>query len=528
MWERRAKIKQFFSEVVAEDDIPAIEEFFGYSLYRDYLIHKAFMLVGGGANGKSTVLRLLLVFLGSENCAAIPLQDLETNRFATGSLFGKLANIYADLSPKALSGTGLFKMLTGQDLIDAEIKFGGRFKFVNYAKMIFSANKIPTNYDDTIAFFRRWFIINFPNIFEGTKKNKKLIDKLTTPQELSGLFNLAIKALIRLLANGEFSNQKSTEKVRDQYIRMSDSVHAFILDKINICPEKWIEKKELYQVYTEYCRNNKLISVSDGTFSKHIIKHIRVEDYRPDTNKGRIHAWKGIEIKEPENVHDVQGVQDFSLSNCAREENLNISKKEDKEKHGHLGQVGQDNISLNSDVPSVSTPHLKNKGNISFRKVKQPLEAICDYCGEKRWLNWEGTDGYRGCDECKQELETESRYTGGTSENSIEAETELKPSQVKYPLLSKEIKEELAIDKAAREWEELHNVRINQENIAKVTFTLKQQFPGISADDLAKHLRRSAKIQQSGNDTGQQDLQSESKPATTVQVAGEIYEVFIE
>jgi len=139
------KIKKFLKEVAAsEEDVDVLEEIAGYCLYRSYPIHKALMLVGE-----------------------------ETNRFATAALFGKLANIYPDLSDKSLTQTGIFKMLTGGDLIEAEKKFKDSFKFVNYAKLLFSCNKLPSTFDDTEAFFRRWIILTFPNKFEPsyTRRN---------------------------------------------------------------------------------------------------------------------------------------------------------------------------------------------------------------------------------------------------------------------------------------------------------------------------------------------------------------------
>ena len=55
----------------------------------------------------------------------------------------------------------MFKMLTGNDTVSGEHKFKDRFDFRSYAKLIFSCNKIPETKDKSIAYFRRWIIINF-------------------------------------------------------------------------------------------------------------------------------------------------------------------------------------------------------------------------------------------------------------------------------------------------------------------------------------------------------------------------------
>ena len=57
------------------------------------------------------------------------------------------------------------KNSAGGDPIPAERKFQPPFKFVNYAKLLFSANEMPHTPDETDAFFARPIIINFPNQF---------------------------------------------------------------------------------------------------------------------------------------------------------------------------------------------------------------------------------------------------------------------------------------------------------------------------------------------------------------------------
>ncbi len=321
------KIRKFLREVVPSDLIPVLQEIAGYCLYKEYPIHKAFMLVGTGANGKSTYIKLLKAFLGHNNCASEPLQQLEINRFAASSLFGKLANLSADLPTRALKETSFFKMLTGEDLIPAEQKFKNRFSFLNYAKQIFSCNQIPRSPDDSDAFFRRWVIITFPNQFIGKADDKQLTKKLTTAEELSGFLNFAIEGLRRLLEHGDFSNTKSISEVREEYIRQSDSVAAFIMDCVLVAPEDYAEKRQLYTGYADYCRYRNYPTDAENTFHKELAKKVRVEDYRPllevDDKKLRVQCWKGIKVdssklkleKSPDNLDRVDTNEEIIIEN---------------------------------------------------------------------------------------------------------------------------------------------------------------------------------------------------------------------
>jgi len=313
-------IMKFLSEIVVPADIEVLVELIAYCLWREYPIHKAFMLVGEGSNGKSTYLSLIKSFLGENNCASIALQDFETKQFYLSNLYGKMANLYPDLSHNALHSTGKFKLLTGEDTITVERKFKDPFQMKNYAKMIFSCNTIPANLnDDTWAFWRRWSIINFPNKFNGEQADKNLTKKLTTEQEMAGLLNLAIQALQNLLIRGDFANFKAGESIREQYIRMSDSVQAFSMDCLETCGTEYIIKQELLNKYFEYCQQNNCMQVSEKTFFNRIFRIFKPITERPIINGKREMIFKGIKFKKDEidnkvaevklNDYEVQKVQ---------------------------------------------------------------------------------------------------------------------------------------------------------------------------------------------------------------------------
>lgn len=290
------KIKKFFSEVLAEGDVKIMQELFGYCLLKSYIIQRAFMFVGEGANGKSTALSLLRAFLGRGNTASVALQMFESNRFASSMLYGKLANIYADLPGRSLHQTGQFKMLTGGDAIAAERKFMELFSFVNFAKLIFSTNKLPQTFDDTSAFYRRWIILKFLNTFIGDKADKHLLDSLTTEEEMSGLFNWAIEGLKRLLQNGDFSYSLTTEEVRDQYERLSSPLLAFVKDCIDADSGCWIAKDELYAAFISYCQKNNLPTDAKTTVGRELPRYVAVvrEEKKTLGNGIRKLVWSGI------------------------------------------------------------------------------------------------------------------------------------------------------------------------------------------------------------------------------------------
>jgi putative DNA primase/helicase len=133
-------IKKFVSEVFPADAVDLAWEILGWLMVPNTSIQKAVLLMGEGANGKSTWLSLLIAFIGKTNTSSVSLHKLESDRFAAARLIGKFANICPDLPSEHLAGTSVFKAITGGDSMPGEYKFKDSFDFVPYARLVFSAN----------------------------------------------------------------------------------------------------------------------------------------------------------------------------------------------------------------------------------------------------------------------------------------------------------------------------------------------------------------------------------------------------
>jgi P4 family phage/plasmid primase-like protien len=271
---RCPKITRFLADVLYWEDVSVALEVIGYCLYKSAEYEIATMLVGPGANGKTVFLKIIEALVGKKNTSHVALQDLDNDRFALAGLYCKMVNTFADLKQSMLKSTGNFKMLVSGDSIRAQNKFQPPFSFRNYAKLIFSANKIPESEDQTYAYYRRWRILEFLKVFDASNKDTKLIDKLTTPEELSGLLNLGIIALKQLRKNNGFS-EIPVERVRKKYEEKSNTVKAFIESKciIDISdPLCDVLTTDLYAAYCYYCKGEKERPVDATVLGKELAK----------------------------------------------------------------------------------------------------------------------------------------------------------------------------------------------------------------------------------------------------------------
>jgi putative DNA primase/helicase len=249
------KILEFFKDVLRPDEVDIMFRVIGYCLHKNCEYEKAAMLYGTGANGKGVVIRIIERFLGEDNCSHRSLQHLDTNRFAVADVCGKLVNTFADLKSVKLSETGNFKMLVSGDSISGEHKFENSFKFRNFAKLIFSANEIPESDDKSDAFYRRWLIFHFDKKFVGGKEDTKLLEKLTKPDELSGLLNLALIGLKQLGDEGGF-HEKDIEDIRRDYEEHTNDVNTFLYREclVDITNSNYSTlATDVYAAYVTFC-----------------------------------------------------------------------------------------------------------------------------------------------------------------------------------------------------------------------------------------------------------------------------------
>ena len=295
------KILKFLSEIHNENDISIIQELFGYCLYPKYEYHNIFFFIGNGRNGKSTELSLLRRFIGDMNVSSVSIHDLINCPFMSAQLFGKLANISADIGMTRIKDAGIIKQLSGNDKILGQHKFGQPFEFINYAKLIYACNEPPIIDDRSDAIWSRMIHITFPNTFIGEKADPKIIDKISTKEELSGLFNWAMIGLNRLITNGKFSYSKTTEENIHEYDRKSNQILAFVEDCLEFSEDSYEEKEAVYKKYIEWAKINKTRVVANNKFPILLKDTLPgIYDTRKMVNNNRINIYMRVMFKGTE------------------------------------------------------------------------------------------------------------------------------------------------------------------------------------------------------------------------------------
>lgn len=123
----------------------------------------------------------------------------------------------------------MLKRCCGEDLINCERKFREPFPFMNYAKMMFLTNQVPLTSDKTYAFYRRIFLLEFPNKFIlGEGADPMIVNKMPE-EEFEGLAWRCLEKAKKLYNKGfVFTNHERTEKVTKKYEDLSNPLNKFL------------------------------------------------------------------------------------------------------------------------------------------------------------------------------------------------------------------------------------------------------------------------------------------------------------
>ncbi len=252
-----------------------IEEMIGYSLYRENTMQMAFILTGGGSNGKSTILNLIKRLLGKQNYTSLDLRELE-DTFTPAELYNKLANIGDDISAKYLETSSIFKKVVTGESFMAQKKYGQPFELESYATQIFCANELPPVNDRTDGFSRRLNIVPFTARFSTSDEDYDpfIESKLQSDQAMEYLLKLAIEGLKRVLYNKEFTKSRRGELEKMEFVKENNPILQWLEDNPKIENEA---VSDVYLKYRMWCESNGLNAMKQINLSRELRKELGVE-----------------------------------------------------------------------------------------------------------------------------------------------------------------------------------------------------------------------------------------------------------
>ena len=285
--------------------------------------YRAFVVCyGPGGNGKTQVAELFREFVGGQKgSAAVEIDELTSDDFATGDLPGKFINWGDDMAGDgggALKDLSLLKKATGGSEIRANEKFEKTFNFKNEAAMFFSANEPPRIGEKKSSIQDRIYPIRMPYRFTSDPDESDPLQKEKTPNiseklvsddaVMRGLLSLAVKHAQDLIeTKGEYSQPESPEERLEKYNQSADPIVKFSQQALAPASGEYrVRKDDAYRVYQNMVESWSERATGARAFKRQFPRAFReeVETARSralataDDEADRVKCWKRLQWTE--------------------------------------------------------------------------------------------------------------------------------------------------------------------------------------------------------------------------------------
>jgi P4 family phage/plasmid primase-like protien len=231
------------------------------------------ILLGGGDNGKTVLARTLVRLTGQQQVQAQRVEELEKNRFAIGSLLGKLLFLEDDVRAGARLPDGLLKMISEAKEVTGETKYKPSFNFVVRTVPMLLCNNVPSLADLSHGMHRRLMIIPFDRRFTGEDKDSTLFERIWA-NEMPGVLNRALKGYARLIRRGHFDPPPAVFKATKLWVEQANPVPAFIQEACIKRPEAKCLMKDLYPAFRQWAERAGFTMVQNQLSFRRNLEHL--------------------------------------------------------------------------------------------------------------------------------------------------------------------------------------------------------------------------------------------------------------
>jgi len=157
--------------------------------------------------------------------------------------------------------------------------------------------------------------------------------------ERSGILNWMIEGLLRLLGNNSFSVSLSQEQAMLEYERSSDSVSAWVRERVVKDKKCRVDQNVAFLDYVDYCDFFGIYQVDESKFKNQLSTKFGLSKKRVHTQQGNVNFLCGIKIKP--SIYNDEGKQEdivqqtLDFKNSIVENNQDVTKNECAQ-HAHL------------------------------------------------------------------------------------------------------------------------------------------------------------------------------------------------
>lgn len=247
--------RAFLSRIIPDESLRSyVRRLAGYCLTGAIREHVLPICWGTGANGKSTLLDVLLALVGDYGHKApsdllLAARD-DTHPTAMAGLHGKRLVACVETGDGRRLAETLVKEMTGGDKITARRMREDYWTFTATHKLLLATNHKPVVRGTDYAVWRRLKLIPFAVTIPDDEQDTELKDKLLA--ELPGILNWAILGCVEWQADGLGEPEEirtATASYRDEM----DTIGAFVAESCILGSTYEATAADLFKAYRAWC-----------------------------------------------------------------------------------------------------------------------------------------------------------------------------------------------------------------------------------------------------------------------------------
>ena len=286
-------------------------------------------------------------------------------------MYGKCANLLDDLGDAPLTDTGIIKTLVGDGMLRCNPKGSEAFSFVPHVVNVWCCNQLPRVDDNN--FGDKFDVLHMNNVYGGhDEPDVRLLEKITSSEELSGLYNKAVIAFKGVEERNKFTGSKSSAGRKQEWCHTSNSLARFVDERCKIIP--WTPEEEdgivlktgFYKAYVAYVNEVGAKIESTQFVKKYLEEHYEVFESRKRlSGENPQFCYVGIEIMSKNELCQESGdlCQVFKKSETDTGGDVvssvsgispMLSARENKKKIIPIGSMGKKHRTTDTSSPTDS------------------------------------------------------------------------------------------------------------------------------------------------------------------------------
>lgn len=274
------------------EKIQCIQEMMGLFLIRSAkMFETAIMLLGDGANGKSSFLRIIEGFFVGNMISHVAPQDMD-NEYRLAMLAEASLNTVTELERREIRNTESVKSVISCESQTAREIRQAPFNFIPFAGHLYSTNTVPVVRDTSEGFWRKWLVLTFNREFKGSNANKRLVEEILC-EEKEEIASWFIDGAANVIKRNALCPVPSSEEAKAEWRLEADQVQEFLNEKCEIVPlldenghrnKNGIDFDRMYGSYNTWRQGVGHMQVSKRVFARRL-KSLKIPHHRAGQNK---------------------------------------------------------------------------------------------------------------------------------------------------------------------------------------------------------------------------------------------------